>query len=99
MLNYLSTTFIFGKQTKNNINIERFNAGLHVHSLIFVLAFPFWGRGGSSPRRARNTSRSTEIPGISAGFHTYTGPSKIADVVTSPGPWTNSGPLSRGYKL
>jgi len=49
MLNYLSTTFIFGKQTKNNINIERFNAGLHVHSLIFVLAFPFGGSRGQQP--------------------------------------------------
>jgi len=34
MLNKLSTTFIFGKQTKNNFNSERFNAGLFIHSFL-----------------------------------------------------------------
>ena len=40
---------------------------LHIHSLIFVPAFSLERVGGSSPRRTRNTSRSTAISDSSAG--------------------------------
>ena len=45
-----------------------------------------------------DTSQSTAISDSSAGS-TKTGPSKVGDVVTLPGLWTNFGPLSRGWRL
>jgi len=55
----------------------------------------------SSPKRTRHTLRSTAISNSSAGsaVRTKTGPRKVGDVVTTHGPWTNLGPLSRGYRL
>jgi len=71
MLNYLNKTFTFGKQTKDNFinTVESCNVGLHPQSFTHFRAhFPFGvSRGGSSPRRTRNTSRSTAISHSSAG--------------------------------
>jgi len=47
--------------------MERFNVGLNTFSH-FCACFSFGeSRGGSSPRRTRNTSRSTAISDSSAG--------------------------------
>jgi len=69
MLNYLKTTFTFGKQTKDSFINRKFQCR-PTHSLIHSILCPLflWEiRGGSSPRRTRNTSQSTAIPDSSAG--------------------------------
>jgi len=63
MLKYLSTTFTFGKQTKDNFINRKFQCRptySFIHSF-FVPDFPLGRIGvGSSPRRTRNTSRSQQ---------------------------------------
>ena len=70
MLNYLNTTFTFGKQTKDNFITESFNAGLHIHSLIFVPAFPlvwygliihFWLKSRNNMNAARGNTVTSKI--------------------------------------
>ena len=56
-----------------------------IHLLLFVPDYPLSSLGSSSPRRTRNTSRSTVISDTSTGST----PSKVGDVVTSP--WMTSG--------
>ena len=73
-----------------------FNEGLHTHSFSrFHAAF-------SLGRVARAAAvGGPEYLAINSNFrqfcwlHTKTGPSKVGDVVTPPGPWTNFGPLCR----
>ena len=109
MLNYLNTTCTFGKHISW---IEMFNVDLHTHSFTQFRAHFSFGesRVDNRSRRTRNTSRSTAIStsqfcwlhtkmGASWELHTKIEPSKVRDVVTSPDPWTNFGPLSDGCKL
>jgi len=69
MLNYFSTTFTFGKQTKDKFINQFEYVGVHTHSFTHFRALFSIGeiRGGSSPRRTRNTSRLTAISDSSAG--------------------------------
>jgi len=97
MRNYLNTTFTFGKQINDKF-INRKVQCRPQHQFIFSFLCPIflWGESrGQNSRRTRNTPRSTAISDSSAG----SGPSKVGDVVTPPGPWTNFGPLSRGCSV
>jgi len=64
MLNCLNTTFTFGKKAKHNFINKKFRCRpIHAHSFFQFRARVTFGesRGCSSPRKARNTSRSTAI--------------------------------------
>ena len=70
MLDYLNTTFTFGKQTKDNFINSKVQICWCIYSFIYSFSCPLFlreSRGGSSPRRTRNTSRSTKISESSAG--------------------------------
>jgi len=69
MLNCFNTTFTFGKQTKDSFINRKFQCRRSYYSLShFRSRFSFGeSRGGGSPRRTRNTSRSTVISDTSAG--------------------------------
>ena len=68
ILNYLNTTFAFGKQTNDNFINRKFQFRLAYSCTHFHASFTFGeSRGGSSPRMTRNTSRSREISDNSAG--------------------------------
>jgi len=63
MLNYLNTTFTFGKQTKNNFinrKVQCRSTYSFLHSFSCQL-FSWKSGGDSSPRWTRNTSRATAI--------------------------------------
>jgi len=101
MLKYLSTTFTFGKQTKDNFINRKFQCRptySFIHSF-FVPDFPL-GRIGVAAALG-----GPEIPHDHSNLrwfcwlHAKTRPSKVGDIVTPPGPWTTSGPLSRGCGL
>jgi len=71
MLNYLNTTFPCVKQTTDNF-LNRRVQDRRTYSFIYSFWCPLflWGKSGesSSPRRTRNTSRSTAISDSSVGF-------------------------------
>jgi len=59
------------------------------HSLLFIPAFLCGeGRGGSSPKMSRCTSRQQKSQIVLLAPHKKTGPSKVADVATPPGRWS-----------
>jgi len=69
MLTYLNKSFTFGKQTKDNFINRKVQCRRTTHSFThFRARFSFGeSRECSSPRRTRNTSRSTAISDSSAG--------------------------------
>jgi len=63
MLNYLNTTFTFGKQAKDNFINRNIQCRL-TYKFIYSFSCPVSlgeSRGDSRSRRTRNTSRSTAI--------------------------------------
>jgi len=60
---------LLANKLKRISQMERFSIGVHAHSFTHCHArFSFYeSRGGSSPRRTRNTSRSIGISNSSAG--------------------------------
>jgi len=88
MLPCFNTTFTFDKQTEDNYINRKFQCpSSFIH---FRARFSFGeDRGGSSPRMDLIclTINSNLFPWL----HTKTGPSKVGDVVTPPGPWTTLG--------
>jgi len=88
--NYLNTTFTFGKKIKTILWIESFS--VHIHSFIHSFPCPLFLWGGSrgqqlyvDPKYPTVNSSLRKFPSV----HTKTGPSKVGDVVTLPGPWTS----------
>jgi len=78
------------------ITLENFSAGpftkCNFFSITVISAVPL----GSSPRRSRNTSRFSVTLDSPAGTTLKTGPTKVKDVMTLPGPFSISSPLSLG---
>jgi len=100
MLNYLNTIFTFGKQTEDNFINRKFQCTPATHSFTHFRAhFSYGGVAGTAglggPEIRHDQQHSQKVPSL----HTKTGPSKVGDVVTPPGPWTNFGPHSRGRRL
>ena len=79
---------------KTTLKIESFSVGLHTHSFThFPTPFPLEvSRWQQWEDLIRLTIKQSHVPWV----HTKTGLSKVTDVVRPPGPWTTSGPLSRG---
>jgi len=95
ILNYLNTTFNFGKQTGDNF-INRKVQYKPIYSFIHSFSCLLLGesRGQQNPRMIRNTSRSTAISDGSVAPHQdVTKQGRRCSHATC-GPWTNSGPLS-----
>jgi len=58
-----------------------------IHSSICIPDFPIVkGRGGSRPRRTRNTHGFQQSRKVLLAPH-QDGPGKVGDVITPPGPW------------
>jgi len=97
MLNYLNTTYTFGKQTTDDFINRKVQC---THSFIFSFRARF-SFGESLRAAALGESGSLTMNSnlrLFCWLHTKTRPSKVGDVVTPCGPWTNSRPLSRGCR-
>ena len=84
--NYLNTTFTFCEKIKTILQIESFS--VHIHS--FSCPLFLWGESRvQQPQEDPKYLTINSILRKSPSVHTKTGPGKVGDVVTPPGPWTS----------
>ena len=98
----MNTTFTFELKTKKRTKDNLINIKVQcraTHSFIYSFSWPGFHWGESQRQQPQEDPKYLTINSNLRQFcwlHTKTGPSRLGDVVTPPGPWTNFGPLSVG---